>query len=132
MAMMQFPRELPVDAARLVAVAFGVEEVQEWLEQPGGGRRPSGAQAKHEDTGYPMWNVGVAFSTTAGEALGTAAVSIACVERPAVSMGEVVQFENLRATVWSGKSGLGGRFEADGVAMPSKVRRVAEPAASSS
>lgn len=129
--MMQFPRELPLDTARLVAVALGVEEVQEWAEMPTGGRRPTGNQARHEDTGHPLWNVGVMLSTPGGEAIGTCLVAVASVEKPVVMAGEVVQLDGLRATVWAGKSGLGGRMEATAVHSQAKARRPVEPVAAS-
>ena len=114
MAMMSFPRELPVDVARLATMALGVEAVQEWIETAEG-RRPSGNQAKDEDTGLPLWQIGVMFNPIkGGDALGTAMVSIPSTMAPDVTPGQPVEFEGLQAEIWAGRKGLGGRFVATG------------------
>ena len=130
MAMMSFPREWPVDASRLVTLALGVEAVDEWAETANG-RRPTGDQATHEDSGLPLWQVGVMFNdATTGDATGSAVVQIAAETKPEVVPGQPIEFEGLAVSVWSGRSGLGGRLEANGIVISGKAskRQPAPPA----
>ncbi len=128
MAMLNFPRELPIDVARLTMMALGVEAVQEWVETADG-RRPSGEQARDEDSGLPLWQVGAMLNPIdGGDALGTAVVTIALATMPAVTAGSPVEFEGLDAEIWAGRKGLGGRFTATGVAGAKAVRSKSEAA----
>jgi len=119
---MSFPKELPIDASQLEIAGSGAVPVQEWAEVPGGGRRPTGNQAKHEESGLPLWNIVVMMALTDGTSLGSSSVQIAAATQPAIGFSERITFTGMRANIWSGKGGLAGRFEAESVATISDTK----------
>lgn len=53
-----------VDSKRQAMTATGVvTEVKEWEDKPEGGRKKSDRQARHEDTGMPLWDVSVVYTS---------------------------------------------------------------------
>ena len=89
-----------------------------WVEQPGGGRRPSDEQARDEDTGFKLWTVEVMYpQVTYGRAATVVAnVQVPSVEQPQVQPMAEVTFEGLRVEVRSNKQGqLFENWFADGI-----------------
>src|SRR3954452_15493147 len=84
-----------------------VEVVPEWLDYPDGRRRPSDRQARSEETGMPLWAVGVLYvqSAVGRSSAVTAKVTVGSVEEPApVEMTPVV-FTGLRVEARVNKAG---------------------------
>lgn len=53
-----------VDSKRQSMAATGiVTQVPEWEDKPEGGRRRTDRQARHEETGMPLWSVEVLYET---------------------------------------------------------------------
>lgn len=53
-----------VDSKRQAMTATGiVNEEMQWVDKPEGGRKKSDAQAHHPDTGMPLWQVTVVYTT---------------------------------------------------------------------
>ena len=97
-----------VDGKRQAMVATGlVAEVKEWEDKPDGGRRPSERQARHEDTGFPLWAVEVLYQQTAFGRVSsvTAAVSVGSAVQPVLGPFTPVRFEGLAVEVRVNKAG---------------------------
>ena len=91
-----------VDSSKQPMVATGVvSAVPEWVERPEGGRRPSDVQARHEDTGMPLWAVEVMYQQTAYGRVNSvvAAVQVQSVEQPNVTALGPIAFDELRVEV---------------------------------
>jgi hypothetical protein len=97
-----------IDSRRQPMVATGiVDEVKEWEDKPGGGRRPSDRQARDEQTGMPLWGVEVMYPQTAfgRTTTVTAKVAVGCVDQPAPQLYAPVGFEGLTVEARTNKSG---------------------------
>lgn len=97
-----------VDSLRQPMTATGiVDAVTEWEETPDGRRRPSEKQARHEQTGMPLWGVEVLYMQTAfgRHSTSTAKVTVGSMEQPSPSPLTPVAFAGLRVEARSSKSG---------------------------
>lgn len=109
-----------VESKKQPMIATGiVEEVKEWEDKPGGGRRPSDRQARDESTGMPLWAVEVLYpqSSFGRTSTVTAKVEVGAKECPAISSLAPVSFEGLAVEVRTSKSGaLIESWSADAIA----------------
>ena len=97
-----------VDSMRQPMTATGiVDAVTEWEETPDGRRRPSDRQARHEQTGMPLWGVEVLYMQTAfgRHSTSTARVTVGSLEQPAPSPLTPVAFAGLRVEARTSRSG---------------------------
>jgi hypothetical protein len=108
-----------VDSARQVMRSTGiVNEVPEWVETPDG-RRPSGAQARDENTGLLVWDVEVLYRQVAfgRESNATGMVRLTAPVRPVLGEFAPVTFDGLSVEVRVTKAGgLSETWRADAVA----------------
>ena len=97
-----------VDSIRqpMIATAI-VEPVMEWEETPDGRRRPSERQARHEDTGMPLWAVEVLYTARSfgRESTVAAKVTVGAEEQPAPARLSPVGFVGLRVEARANKAG---------------------------
>ncbi len=112
-----------VDSSKQPMVATGVVSVEpEWQEKPGGGRRPKDVQARHEDTGMPLWGVEVMYQqVTYGRVSSVvASVTVQSVEQPNVTALGPIGFDGLRVEVRVIKASgvLVENWTADSLAAP--------------
>jgi hypothetical protein len=97
-----------IDSKRQPMVATGiVEEVKEWEDKPGGGRRPSERQDRDDQTGMPLWGVEVMYPQTAfgRTTTVTAKVTVGCIEMPKPQLYAPVAFEGLTVEARTNKAG---------------------------
>ena len=112
-----------VDSGKQPMVATGVVSVvPEWEEKPGGGRRPTDVQARHEDTGMPLWAVEVMYQQTAYGRVNSvvAAVQVQAMDQPNVTALGPIAFDELRVEVRIIKASgvLVENWTAAGIAAP--------------
>ncbi len=91
-----------VDSKRTSLMATGiVEAVPEWEDLPDGRRRPSGVQARDEDSGVPLWQVEVIYqqSSWGRTATVTNRVTVPSQIEPVVTAFAPVGFEGLSVEV---------------------------------
>ncbi|MCF4123223.1 hypothetical protein L1785_19825 [Antribacter sp. KLBMP9083] len=110
-----------VDSSRQQMVATGVvEPVMEWIETADGKRRPGDSQARHEDTGAPLWGVEVVYQSESWGRVSTESVKVTVPARemPAPSLFTPIQFNDLVASVRVDRrnNGLSTSWEASGIA----------------
>ncbi|MGF1648352.1 MAG: hypothetical protein ACFCVF_15725, partial [Kineosporiaceae bacterium] len=87
-----------VDGARTVLVGTGnVEAVTEWMELPDGSRKRTDTQARHPETGMPLWGVEVLVSQVAygRESMVTSRVNVGAPAEPRVARFAPVGFVGL-------------------------------------
>lgn len=101
-------KKLAVDSDRMTAIALTAQGHHEWVDVDGGGRRPSEVQSKDPETGVPLWSV--ACSLVYGDSASTVNVIVPSAQAIEIEPGETVTFADMRVELWSGRSGLGGRF----------------------
>ncbi|MCX6459159.1 MAG: hypothetical protein NTZ03_02500 [Actinobacteria bacterium] len=97
-----------VESNKQPMIATGiVEEIKEWEDKPGGGRRPSDRQARDEATGMPLWGVEVLYQQSAFGRISavTAKVEIGAQDLPHVAPLTPVTFINLSVDVRANKTG---------------------------
>ncbi len=126
-----------VDSSKQPMVATGVVSVvPEWEEKPGGGRRPTDVQARHEDTGMPLWGVEVMYQqVTYGRVSSVvASITVQAMEQPNVTALGPINFDGLRVEVRVIKASgvLVENWSADGIAAPVAGSRRPAPAGSAS
>jgi hypothetical protein len=97
-----------VDSMRqpMIATAI-VEPVMEWEETSDGRRRPSQRQARHEETGMPLWAVEVLYTQTSfgRESTVTAKVTVGAEERPSPIRLAPIGFVGLLVEIRANKAG---------------------------
>ena len=127
-----------VDSSKQPMVATGVVSVvPEWVERPEGGRRPSDVQARHEETGMPLWAVEVMYQQTAYGRVNSviAAVQVQAMDQPNVTALGPIAFDELRVEVRIIKASgvLVENWTAAGIAAPVPgSRRPGQPTGSAS
>jgi hypothetical protein len=109
-----------VDSNRQQMVATGVvEPVMEWVETAEGKRRPGDVQARHEDTGAPLWGVEVVYQSASWGRVSTESVKVTVPARemPAPSMFTPIKFDELVAAVRVDRrnNGLSTSWEASNI-----------------
>jgi len=111
-----------VDSSKQPMVATGVVDARfDWVEAPGGARRPSEQQARDEGTGMPLWGVEVMYQqvTYGRTASVVASVTVSSLDQPNVTALGPIGFDNLRVEVRSPKTGgLIENWFADAIAAP--------------
>lgn len=97
-----------VDSTKQQMIATGIcEQAVEWEDKPGGGRRPSERQARHESTGMPLWGVEVLYSQTSfgrTESV-TSKVMVGAAETPTIEALKPIMFVGLEVDVRVNKTG---------------------------
>jgi hypothetical protein len=97
-----------VDSIRQLMIATAiVEPVMEWEETSDGRRRPSQRQARHEETGMPLWAVEVLYTQTSfgRESTVTAKVTVGAEEQPSPVRLAPIGFDGLRVEIRANKAG---------------------------
>jgi len=97
-----------VDSIRQLMIATAiVEPVMEWEETSDGRRRPSQRQARHEETGMPLWAVEVLYTQTSfgRESTVTAKVTVGAEEQPSPIRLAPIGFVGLRVEIRTNKAG---------------------------
>lgn len=116
-----------VDSIRQPMTATGiVDAVMEWEETPEGRRRPSDRQARHEDTGMPLWGVEVLYIQTnfGRRSTVTSKVTVGAQNEPKPSPLTAIGFEGLSAEVRTNKAGgLVEVWSAENLVEPQKAQR---------
>lgn len=90
-----------VDSNKQQMIGTGVvEPVMEWVEVDGK-RRPGEVQARHEDTGMPLWAVECLYRSEDWGRESTVAekVTVGSMTEPSVSQYRPVQFQGLTVSV---------------------------------
>ncbi|MCF4121750.1 hypothetical protein L1785_12225 [Antribacter sp. KLBMP9083] len=110
-----------VDSNRQKMMATGVvEPVMEWIETADGKRRPGETQARHAESGAPLWGVEVVYQSESWGRVSTESVKVTVPARemPAPSMFTPIQFDGLVASVRIDRrnNGLSTSWEASGIA----------------
>jgi hypothetical protein len=123
-----------VDSNRQQMMATGVvEPVNEWIETADGKRRPGEVQARHEDTGAPLWGVEVVYQSVSWGRVSTESVKVTVPARemPAPSLFSPIKFADLVASVRVDKrnGGLSTSWEAGAIVEMSGAAVKAEPKA---
>lgn len=119
-----------VDSSKQKMMATGVvEPVMEWIETADGKRRPGETQARHAETGAPLWGVEVLYQTEAWGKVSTVTVKVTVPSRemPAPSEFTPIQFADLVASVRVDRrnNGLSTSWEASGIAGAAGAKAVA-------
>ena len=117
-----------VDSSKQPMVATGVVDARfDWVEAPGGGRRPSEQQARDEATGMPLWGVEVMYQQTAYGRVNSvvAAVQVQALDQPDVTALGPIAFDGLRVEVRVIKASgvLVENWSAERIASPQPVSR---------
>lgn len=90
-----------VDGSKQQMIGTGVvEPVMEWVEVDGK-RRPGDIQARHADTGMPLWAVECVYRTEEWGRASTVSekVSVGAMHQPSVSPFQPVRFDGLTVSV---------------------------------
>ncbi|SOD73281.1 hypothetical protein SAMN05892883_2572 [Jatrophihabitans sp. GAS493] len=123
-----------VESKRQPMVATGIVDVSvEWEDKPGGGRRPSDRQARHEGTGMPLWGVEVLYPQTSfgRTATVTAKVTVGAIEQPKPALYAPISFEGLTVEVRTNKAGgLSETWTAEAIADAKPASKSFTPPAS--
>lgn len=89
-----------------------VNEARDWVQGADGRRKQSEEQARHEDTGMPLWEVEVLFKQTSygRESNTTATVRVGSPVRPTLGEFAPVEFSGLAVEVRVNKAGQVSEF----------------------
>ncbi|HEY2203401.1 MAG TPA: hypothetical protein VGH99_02835 [Pseudonocardia sp.] len=119
-------RSIPVDVSRVIFVGTGKTALKmEYVELSDGQRRASGNQAKHPDSGLPLWTVDVLIDDDDARRAEVIGVTVASADEPVTEKWRPVRFRGLTATIYNDQSN--GRatvsLKADGVEQASSAAR---------
>ncbi|MDN5918667.1 MAG: hypothetical protein L0I76_26820 [Pseudonocardia sp.] len=111
-------RWIPIATDRIQFIGTGkVAEVAEYVELSNNERKRSGNQAKDLDSGMPMWVCDVMVFDPEAARAEVVGVKVAALDQPQTTMGQPVNFHNLRALgyVLNGANRVSYTFRADGL-----------------
>lgn len=95
-------RSIPVDMSRVTLIGTGkTASKAEYGELSDGSRRATGNQAKHAESGLPLWTVDVLVDDDEARRAEVVGVTVASADEPVCEKWKPVRFRGLVATIYN-------------------------------